>query len=65
MVAALERGGARVLDLGCGEGAAARLIAAAYPAARITGVDIDAVRSQSTLLLLVACDVSSTLRDCL
>ena len=42
VVAALERGGARVLDLGCGEGTAARLIAAAYPTARITGVDIDA-----------------------
>ena len=34
VVAALERG-ARVMDLGCGGGAAARLIAAAFPAARV------------------------------
>ena len=39
VVAALERG-ARVLDLGCGEGAAARLIAAAFPTAEVVGVDI-------------------------
>ena len=41
VVAALQRG-ARVMDLGCGEGAAARLIAAAFPSAKITGIDIDA-----------------------
>merc|ERR1712032_373080 len=40
LVAALENGGT-VLDLGCGEGAACRLIAAAYPAAKVIGVDID------------------------
>jgi 2-polyprenyl-3-methyl-5-hydroxy-6-metoxy-1,4-benzoquinol methylase len=39
IAAALERG-ARVLDLGCGEGAAARLIAAAFPATEVVGVDI-------------------------
>ncbi len=39
IAAALERG-ARVLDLGCGEGTAARIIAAAFPAAEVVGVDI-------------------------
>ena len=40
IVATLERG-AQVLDLGCGEGAAARLIAAAFPTARVVGIDIN------------------------
>ena len=29
------------MDLGCGQGAAARLIARAFPATRVVGVDID------------------------
>lgn len=41
VVAMLQREGARVLDLGCGRGTAARLIAAAFPSATVTGVDID------------------------
>jgi SAM-dependent methyltransferase len=42
IVATLQRGDAQVVDLGCGEGAAARLIAAAFPAAHVVGVDINA-----------------------
>eukprot|EP00873_Tetraselmis_striata_P022558 jgi/Tetstr1/442822/TSEL_030905.t1 len=34
--------GARVLDLGCGHGVAARLIARAFPRSNVVGVDIDA-----------------------
>ena len=38
----LSSGDARVLDLGCGSGAAARLLARAYPEATVVGVDVDA-----------------------
>mmetsp|Transcript_41819 Transcript_41819/g.116640 ORF Transcript_41819/g.116640 Transcript_41819/m.116640 type:complete len:360 (-) Transcript_41819:90-1169(-) len=38
----LQGSAARVLDLGCGEGVAARLIAKAFPQAAVTGLDVDA-----------------------
>jgi SAM-dependent methyltransferase len=38
----LSSGDARVLDLGCGSGAAARLLARAFPQATVVGVDVDA-----------------------
>jgi 2-polyprenyl-3-methyl-5-hydroxy-6-metoxy-1,4-benzoquinol methylase len=34
------RAGARVLDVGCGPGQVARLVTDAFPAARVTGVDV-------------------------
>jgi 2-polyprenyl-3-methyl-5-hydroxy-6-metoxy-1,4-benzoquinol methylase len=34
------RAGARVLDVGCGPGQVARLLADAFPASRVTGVDV-------------------------
>jgi 2-polyprenyl-3-methyl-5-hydroxy-6-metoxy-1,4-benzoquinol methylase len=34
------RSGARVLDMGCGPGQVARLVADAFPASRVTGVDV-------------------------
>ena len=37
----LERDGARIADVGCGAGWAALALARAYPAARLTAVDID------------------------
>jgi 2-polyprenyl-3-methyl-5-hydroxy-6-metoxy-1,4-benzoquinol methylase len=65
--------GTRVMDLGCGQGAAARLIAAAFPAAQVTGVDIDeasvaaaeAHPDAATLgnLRYVAADAASLLSD--
>ena len=42
VVESLQKPGAAVLDLGCGEGCAARLIAAAFPTARVVGVDVNA-----------------------
>jgi 2-polyprenyl-3-methyl-5-hydroxy-6-metoxy-1,4-benzoquinol methylase len=39
--AALEKPGARVLDVACGVGWASIAIARAYPNARVTGIDID------------------------
>lgn len=39
--AALRRPGARVLDVGCGQGVTSIEIARAYPAARVVGVDLD------------------------
>eukprot|EP00798_Chlamydomonas_sp_ICE-L_P024571 gene24571-10182_t len=41
VVSKLRAGGARVMDLGCGHGLAARLIAKAFPGNTIIGVDID------------------------
>ena len=41
VVEALNAPGAAVMDLGCGTGTAARLIAAAFPTARVVGVDVD------------------------
>lgn len=40
MAARLEKG-IRVCDLGCGEGVALNLMAAAFPASRFTGIDMD------------------------
>ena len=40
-IVAKLRAGASVLDLGCGYGVAARLIAEAFPASSVAGVDID------------------------
>ena len=69
VVESLRAPGAAVMDLGCGEGAAARLLAAAFPTARIVGVDvstasIDAARAHSdaatlTNLEFLAADAST------
>ncbi|KAG1664689.1 hypothetical protein FOA52_006664 [Chlamydomonas sp. UWO 241] len=42
VVAQLGGAAARVLDMGCGHGVAARLVARAFPQATVVGVDIDA-----------------------
>ncbi|WP_028048084.1 bifunctional 2-polyprenyl-6-hydroxyphenol methylase/3-demethylubiquinol 3-O-methyltransferase UbiG [Cellulomonas sp. URHD0024] len=60
---ALLRGGARLADLGCGEGWSSIAIAQAYPETSVVGIDIDASSIEAARSNAGAVDVTFELAD--